>query len=46
MEKNTTVTHFYIFVVDVKLTWSIIKIKNNNEEPLQLYTGKIVSEKY
>lgn len=46
MQDNRVVWHYYVFVVDDKYTWSIFRVKNVRQEPLEVYRGKILSEKH
>ena len=46
MNKNRTVSHCYLFLVDRRLTWTLYRVKNTAEQPELLYTGTILSEQH
>lgn len=46
MQKNSVVYYYYIFIVDVKDTWSLFRVKSKGEDVVEVYRGKILSEKY
>jgi hypothetical protein len=46
MQKNSVVNYCYLMIVDRRFTWTVFRVKSNREEPEQIYTGTILSEKH
>jgi hypothetical protein len=44
MHKNRVVSHCYLLIVDRRLTWTLYRVKDQKEEPEQIYIGTLISE--
>lgn len=44
MERNATVGHYYVVMVDCNFGWSLFRVKSVEEEPMFVFGGKLMSE--
>lgn len=44
MQNNRIVSHCYLLLIDRRLTWTLYRIKDTQEQPELLYTGTLLSE--
>ena len=46
MSNNRVVNYHYILLVDRRHTWTLYRVKDDQQPPEQLYTGTLLSENY